>query len=64
VPIVLDEPKHPVSLALRSIAEQYILHDSGPSMSALLDSDGSLAAAGRSSQQRKAHRRLFHRGVS
>ena len=64
VPIVLDEPKHPISVALRGIAEQYILHDSGPSMSALLDSDGSLVAAGRSSKQPKAHRGLFRRSAS
>ena len=63
VPIVLDAPKHPVSLALRSIADKYLVNRSAPSMSAFLDSDGSLTRAGRSSQQPNARRRLFRRGV-
>jgi pilus assembly protein CpaE len=56
VPIVLDEPKHPVSLALRSFADKYIL-------SASPDSAGPLARSGQALQQPKAHRRLFHKGV-
>jgi len=63
VPIVLDEPQHPVSVALRSIADRYLVNGSTPSMSALLDSDGNLDQAGRSAQQPNAHRRLFRRGV-
>ena len=63
VPIVLDEPQHPVSLALRSIADKYLVNRSALSMSALLDSDESLTRAGRLAQQPNAHRRLFRRGV-
>jgi pilus assembly protein CpaE len=58
VPIVLDEPRHPVSSALRVIADTYILN--GPSS---LDPDGSPAELRRSSEQPKAHRRLLHRRV-
>jgi pilus assembly protein CpaE len=59
VPIILDEPKHPVSVALRSFADTYILNTS----TAQTESAGPLARSGRSSQQTKAHRRLFHREV-
>jgi len=62
VPIVLDEPKHPVSLALRTFADKYILNGSVPSLSASPASGGSLAPATRSSQQ-KAPRRLFRKGA-
>lgn len=58
VPIVLDEPKHPVSLALRSFAEKYIVNASSDS-----PDSGLLTRSSRSSQQPKAHRRLFHKGV-
>jgi pilus assembly protein CpaE len=63
VPIMLDEPKHPVSLALRSFADKYILNASMPSLSASPDSGGPLAEASRSLQQPKAPRRLFGKGV-
>jgi pilus assembly protein CpaE len=63
VPIMLDEPKHPVSLALRALADKYILSASVPSPSASPDSGGPLARPGRSSQPPTAARRLFHRGV-
>jgi len=59
VPIILDEPKHPVSLALRAFADKYIL----TAPSTLPDLAGPLTRAGRSSQQPKAQRRLFHKGV-
>ncbi len=56
VPIILDEPKHPVSVALRSFTDKYILNVSP-------DSAGPLTRSSRASQQPKAHRRLFHKGV-
>jgi len=59
VPIVLDEPKHPVSVALRSFADKFILSGS----SASPDSAGLLARSGQMQEQPKAHRRLFHKGV-
>jgi pilus assembly protein CpaE len=63
VPIMLDEPKHPVSLALRAFADKYIVNASVPSLSASPDSGGPLVQASRSSQQPKAPRRLFRKGV-
>jgi pilus assembly protein CpaE len=63
VPIMLDEPKHPVSLALRAFADTYILNSSVPSLSASPSSSGPLARASRSSHEPKAARRMFHRGV-
>ena len=62
VPIVLDEPKHPVSLALRTFADKYIVNGSVPSITASPASDEGLAPATRSSQQ-KAPRRLFRKGA-
>src|SRR5450631_3846277 len=59
VPIVLDEPKHPVSLALRAFADKYILSASAPSLSIARGSGGRSAT----SQQPKAHRRLFGKAV-
>jgi pilus assembly protein CpaE len=59
VPIILDEPKHAVSVALRSFADTYILN----APSAVTGSAGPLARSSGSSQQQKAHRRLFHREV-
>jgi pilus assembly protein CpaE len=59
VPIILDEPKHPVSVALRAFADDYILNASTASP----DSAGPLAKFNRSSQQPKAHRRLFRKSV-
>ena len=63
VPIVLDEPKHPVSLALRAFADQYILNASAPSLSAAQDSGEALAQTRRSLQQPRREMRLFRRGV-
>jgi pilus assembly protein CpaE len=59
VPIILDEPKHPVSVALRAFADDYILKASTASP----DSAGRLGKFGRSSQQPNAHRRLFRKSV-
>jgi len=59
VPIVLDEPKHPVSVALRAFADQYIVNASTPSP---LDPGGSDRLS-QSSSQPKAHRRLFGKSV-
>ena len=59
VPIVLDEPKHPVSVALRAFADQYIVNVSTPSP---LDPGGSDRLS-QSSSQPKAHRRLFGKSV-
>jgi pilus assembly protein CpaE len=62
VPIVLDEPKHPVSIALRTFADKYIINDLVPSVSSSPNSQG-LATDSRSSQQPKAPRRLFRKGA-
>jgi pilus assembly protein CpaE len=59
VPIVLNEPKHPVSQALRAFSDKYILGTS----SAAPVSAGPLARPDQSLQEPKAHRRLFHKGV-
>jgi len=63
VPIVLDEPKHPVSLALRAFADQYILNASAPSLSAAQDSGEALAQTRRSLQQPRREMRLFRSGA-
>jgi pilus assembly protein CpaE len=63
VPIVLDEPKHPVSLALRAFSDKYILNFSAPGLGAPSDSGGMLATTTRSAQQPKTQRRLFRKGV-
>jgi pilus assembly protein CpaE len=62
VPIVLDEPKHPVSIALRTFADKYIINDLAPSALSSPNSPGQ-AADSRSSQQHKAPRRLFRKGA-
>jgi pilus assembly protein CpaE len=62
LPIMLDEPKHPVSVALRAFTDKYILNALVPGLSASPGSAASLEPAGRSSQQPKAHRRLFGKG--
>ena len=65
VPIVLDEPRHPVSVALRAIADRYIINPSASTRSTAQDSD-ELVAQTRSSQlspQPGRERRLFRRGV-
>jgi len=63
VPIVLDEPKHPVSLALRSFADKYIVNASVLNPTDTPDSDGMLVPGARSSHQPKTPRRLFRKGV-
>jgi len=63
VPIVLDEPKHPVSLAMRAFADRYILDALGSAQSAALDSDELEAPTRRSSKEPRRERRLFRRGV-
>jgi pilus assembly protein CpaE len=65
VPIVLDEPKHPVSVALRSFADRYIVKPPAPALPAA-HADDKLLAPTRSSQQSaqpQRDRRLFRRGV-
>jgi pilus assembly protein CpaE len=61
LPIILDEPKHPVSLALRAFADKYILVP-GPQKLSGLD-DGSGSQSRRASQQPAREKRLFRRGV-
>lgn len=56
VAIVLDEPRHPVSLALRAFADKYILSTSS-------DSAGPLARSLPQPEQTKASRSLFRRSV-
>jgi len=63
VPIVLDEPKHPVSLALRAFTDKYLINTPPPSTAARPDSGGMTATTTRSSQEPKAQRRLFRKGV-
>jgi len=63
VPIVLDEPKHPVSLSMRAFADQYLLKPSAPTQSGGQEADGSLAETRRPSQQPRREMRLFRRGV-
>jgi len=64
VPIVLDEPKHPVSLALRAFADRFIINAPALGGSASVDPERMLAPATRSSQQQlKTQRRLFRKGV-
>ncbi len=57
VPIVLDEPKHPVSVALRSFADTYILN------TASAVPVGPLARFGQSAPPPKARRQMFRRSV-
>jgi pilus assembly protein CpaE len=57
VPIILDEPKHPVSNALRSFADLYILNSSSSAPV------GPLARFGQSAPPPKARRQLFHRSA-
>jgi len=64
VPIVMDEPKHPVSLALRSLADKYIITGSAPGWSASQGSDGALGPASEPPKHSNARRSLFRRGVN
>ena len=63
VPIVLDEPKHPVSLSLRAFADQYILNSSASALPADPESDGPVERDGSSPPDSHRERRLFRRGV-
>jgi len=56
VAIVLDEPRHPVSLALRAFADKYILSTSS-------DAAGPLARSVPLPEQSRAYRGLFRRSV-
>jgi pilus assembly protein CpaE len=60
VPIILDEPKHPVSVALRLFADTHIFNN----LSSSADSAGPSVRSRASSQQQKTHRRLFHKSVN
>src|SRR5665811_785177 len=51
VPIMLDEPKHPVSLALRAFADQYLLKPSTSTQSGSRGDEESLTETRRASQQ-------------
>jgi len=62
VPIILDEPKHPVSLSLRAFADKYVLNPA-PLTQATDEGDDELAETRRSSQQPRREMRLFRRGV-
>jgi len=62
VPIILDEPKHPVSLSLRVFADKYVLNQATPRLAAD-EADDELAETRRSSQQPWREMRLFRRGV-
>jgi len=57
LPIMLDEPKHPVSLALRAFADQYIISSAVPHPLAAQDNGGS------GSQTPTREKRIFRRGV-
>ena len=63
VPIVLDEPKHPVSVAMRAFADQYILSSLAPSRPPAPDSDEPVLETRRSSKPPRREMRLFRRGV-
>jgi pilus assembly protein CpaE len=61
LPIMLDEPKHPVSLALRAFADQYILNVSASNLSGGQGAgDPRLQPNGEPPMREK---RLFRRGV-
>jgi len=59
VPIVLNEPKHPVSQALRAFCHRYILSASSVSQ----DLAGPLARSSDALPEPKAHRHLFRKSV-
>jgi len=61
VPIVMDEPKHPVSVALRAFADQYILNVA-PQVPADPETD-EVPPTRRSTFAQKRERHLFHRGA-
>jgi pilus assembly protein CpaE len=65
VPIVLDEPRHAVSVALRAFADRYVVKPGAATLSAEQDSGEPLAQT-RASQSAGPRRdkRLFRRGVN
>jgi pilus assembly protein CpaE len=63
VPIVLDEPKHPVSLSLRAFADQYILNPSASALPTAPESDGPVERDGSSPPNSRREGRLFRRWV-
>ncbi len=63
VPIVLDEPKHTVSLAIRAFADQYLLNASAPTQSGGQGSDALAAQTRGAAQQPRREMRLFRRGA-
>ena len=62
VPIILDEPKHPVSQALRAFAEKHILNASALSNPESAGSGDPMGGDG-GSPEPSTHRRLFRRGA-
>jgi len=63
VAIILDEPKHPVSLALRGFADQYILNPAAANLSTAQDADESRPQTRRAIQQSQRDKRWFGSGV-
>jgi len=62
VPIVLDEPKHPVSHALRAFADEFIVNAAAKSRSQSTGSGDPRDGSGGSTEP-ATRRRLFHRGA-
>jgi pilus assembly protein CpaE len=63
VAIVLDEPKHPVSVALRVFADKYVLNSPAPNASDSDQSDKALEGGNGSTSSPKHERHLFRRGA-
>jgi len=63
VAIILDEPKHPVSLALRDFADQYILSPVAANLSTAQDADASRSQTRRSMHQAQRDKRWFGSGL-
>ncbi len=59
VPIILDEPKHPVSRALRNFADQYILNPAQPSLSNAQEAGGNRSQTKSLIQQSRRELRRF-----
>jgi pilus assembly protein CpaE len=63
VPIILDEPQHPVSRALRAFADQYILNPDQASLSNTPEAGGSQSRTRSLLQQSRREMRLFRSGA-
>jgi pilus assembly protein CpaE len=63
VPIVLDEPKHPVAVVLRALADKYILNAWSPSPSASADAGALEAQDTSSAPAPKRQMHLFRRAA-